>query len=564
MGFGEAAQVSHGPFLDRRAFSAALLAAGGCVGGGLKPGPKASLADAHTHMFNVADLPVEGFLRYVVARRYFAEPPSWLPALISLFTRLYKPAAITAQHELALITSGKSVPADWGPKRFAAETAAFIETGARSGPTVAGDSDRATRESFEALGRALSRLDASGIASRELSLSLDAGAMRRALARIASGTEYGDARSDEARTLLAAEAQGIGELVRLLAWGHLLLQSRSSHLASYIRDFGGRGRKPALVVALLVDYDAWLDDEPAPGSDQMAQISVMHALGHRAAAFRPAIQVATFAGYCPLRHALELARGVTTTFERLQAEWTAGRIAGFKLYPPMGYKASGNAMLADVEFDPRQPGRVTALDRWSDVGAGRELGSALDEALDLFLAWCGTESVPIVAHGGPGNGAGPRYGERADPAHWEAPAARHGLRLSIGHLVDEAKPFVNAVSAGRRPPEVWALHAPVRMLDLRLSGRGEVYGDLSYMPELAGDRALAREFFSALTTVFGPGDPALSRIVYATDWVMLGMEPRARRFADAVMRGMADAQWSDVQIENVMSANARRLIRRGP
>lgn len=139
--------------------------------------------------------------------------------------------------------------------------------------------------------------------------------------------------------------------------------------------------------------------------------------------------------------------------------------------------------------------------------------------------------------------------------------ARHRIRLSLAHLVNDGAPFIKAVAAGPPyPSDVWALHGSLRMLDRRSVDAPDVYGDLAYMPELIDDADLAKAFFEALAKAFGPGDPDLTRILYGTDWIMFGRERHDVRFLGAVEHGMRAAGYTATQIENVLVENGNRFL----
>ena len=302
---------------------------------------------------------------------------------------------------------------------------------------------------------------------------------------------------------------------------------------------------------------------------RFAHEALGHALRQRgvehrrvAVRYRGTLDIATFAGYCPLKNSIERLRGGTTTLDRLLGMHAQGKVAGFKLYPPMGFQATGNAGLAEAAFDPREKGRVTALDRWHSAGGKGKLGQALDASLEAFYAVCAARGIPLMAHAANSNGAGPNFGRRADHLFWKQVAARHPIRLSLGHLAGQVRPFCEAVAKGPPyPADDWALATSIELLDAGSKG-AEVYGDLAYMEELIDDPQLARDFFLALRTAYGKRDPDLTRILYGTDWIMLGIERHHERYLDQVIAGMQAANYSPVQQSNILGGNLRRFLRR--
>lgn len=497
------------------------------------------ITDAHLHLFNASDLPISGFIKNVYIPEHLPGWPRWADALIDLFTSLYKPLAITAEAELAGIGRRTSQD-DADPAGFGRRSAAFIRE--RSEGRAADD---ALADSYRAL-------------TAELRQSTDARETQAAAplsAALEAAAEDADAGRDPAAGPRVALDAAAASLRRLIGWGYLMTQSRARHLRDYRAKFGSADARPQTVFSLLVDYDLWLDDRPAARSDHLAQIAVQRALG--SASGHPE-KLRLFAGYCPLKHAIDRRRGGPTHFDRLMNLRRAGQITGFKIYPPMGFQPSGNTALADSAFKPYNS--RGGLAQWGEAGMG-PLGRALDDALQAFYRACVAARAPIVAHAGPGNGAGPSFGLRADPRLWEPVVRAHRVRLSLGHLVNDAEPFIAAVEG--KPPyrgDVWALHGSLRMLNRRSPDAPDVYGDLAYMPELTADPLLARNFFRALREAFGPGDPDLSRILFGSDWIMTGLEPGNRRFLEAVETGMGDAGYTPTQRANILIENAQRFV----
>lgn len=546
-------------FTRRSIIAGTMLTVGGCrrdVAAGFRPAPGA-VGDAHVHLFNASDLPVANFVRYVILPNRYGAMPGWADAVIDLFARFYKSLAISARAEMG--RAGGFVQGELDPEAFGARIAAFINAEIDAAGARADDADaRELARSYRELNAAVAA-DAAGAGA---GLVDPERASPSAFALVARKGEDGPvAPGEEAdrATPVAFGAAGLGDAVRMVSWGYELLRSREAHVRTYQKRFQAAGARPGRVINHLVDYDAWLDDGPASGSGMMDQIEVMARIAER---HRGTLDVATFAGYCPLKHALERLRPGSMTLDGLLELHRAGKVAGFKLYPPMGFRPTGNAALRDEEFDPREKGRTTALDRWRAAGGRKPLGEALDSSLEAFFATCAARGIPMMAHAANSNGAGPRFAGRADHRFWKQVAARHPIRLSLGHLADKVRPFIAA--AGGPPPypaDVWALATSIELLDARSKG-AEVYGDIGYMEELIDNPDLARDFFVALRAAYGRRDPDLTRILYGTDWIMLGIERHNERYLDHVVAGMRAAKYSAVQQSNILGNNLRRFLRR--
>lgn len=551
--------MSSGPGgVDRRSVLAVLGGLAACRGaypGTLGSPPVKPFADAHLHLFNAADLPVEGFLRYVSIPNLVGAPvPGWGAALLHLFATLYKPSALTAREERGRLRARAS--AGWSEAEFAARTAEAIERNVGRGVADTVATPGGLRASYRSLDETL--LQASAVpVSRNPDLA--AAERRRVLADIAAAAErIGDVAGDDPAAASGMGALGAGALFRLLGWAHLMVQSRERHLLTYLKRFTAPGHSARLLTNHLVDYDYWVDDAPAVGSSQQEQVACWRELARRAASLSWPVGIRTFLGYCPLRHAIEIEEGRPTTFAWIRQAVAAGEVAGIKLYPPMGFQPWGNTDLRDGQFAAGPPGRRNALVRWKAAGGQARLGLALDGALSQFYQWAADSQVPLMAHGGPGNAAGPGYGERANPKYWEEALKRFPLRLSIGHVINKVEDFINAREP--YPADVWALQATRRLLDP--TNNFAVWGDIAYSPELIDNGPLAESFFRRIAAVFGSADPGLTRFLFGTDWVMLGREAHDSRFLAAVIKGMEAAEYTAEQVDNMLYRNAERFLGR--
>lgn len=531
------------------------LLSSSCAPIAAKP-PAIGIGDAHVHLFNAADLAVTHFVQYVAIPARFPNAPNWGKAIIDLFATLLKELAPTAEREARSLRIGARLTGI-SPARFGFLVAQHIRqrTAPRPGALVDPEGSELI-ESYRELNRAISADSASPAGFLDPSQPNE-----NLIAEIARKAEDGRIAPGDVADQKAASGFGTADLAsaaRLLGWGYLMLLPRARHLTRYCSRFRTAKYTPSIVLNLLVDYDFWLNDGPSPGSDVFAQVDVMSRI---AALNRRNVDVRLFAGYCPLRHAIELRKGRPTTFDRLVALCREGKVHGFKIYPPMGFQPIGNEDLSDQNFDPKEKGRRTALDQWIAAGGERELGAALDGALHQFYRQCAAEGIPLMAHSARSNAAGPNYADRADHKFWAAVAGQYPIRLSLGHLVDNVEPFVRAVEKGPPyPTEIWSLASGTTLLDANSTG-AEVYGDIGYTQELLDDPKLASRYFAAIQKAFGPRDPDLTRILYGTDWIMLGIERHNERYLECVARGMQDAKLTTSQQQNILSNNIRRFLR---
>ncbi len=527
------------------------------------------IADAHTHLFNAADLPAGGFAARVVIPDLWPDMPPFVGAIADFFISVVKQLARPAADE-PVRDAGAAFADEVTPELFGWAVGARIETvelTARVDEAVGGEVNLLV--SYDALTRILAASIGQPLLypSRPFAPTLDqrsflAGQASKVFRAVAEWADEGVKRAG----LVASEIveAGFGDAVRLVGWGWLMCKLRQRHLDQYLRDYTSSAARPVLLINHLVDYDMWLDDGPRARSGHMDQI----AFWAKVAANRAGqVELTTFAGFCPLKHAVESAAGQPKTFPAIRKAYRDGQIAGVKVYPPMGFRAAENSKLDDADFTSTPGLGNSAVNAWRKVSADR-LGPALDKALADLFAWCRAEDVPIMAHAGPSNQAGKGFALRANPKWWERAGAAHpGLRLSLAHLVHDTDTFLKAVKkleAGKTldpdNPKYWAVTTSLRLLNPS-EGAGRVYGDLAYMPELVGNHQLAVSFFKALKATYGRADPTLSRILYGTDWIMFAKEPRDADFPKDLLLAMTDAGIGPEAIDNICWNNARRFLK---
>jgi hypothetical protein len=587
--------------------AAGVVMGAGAVGGCVTPpdegpvDPKlAPMADAHVHLFNAADLPAGKFVQYVVIPDRWPGHPPFVAAIADIVVNVLKRFVVPVRNERIRAVRADSLEPDVSPERFdqaVRDRIRQIEADERApgfleSPVGLLESYRELTEILAAdAGRPIQPTPetpvpgARGFAAARRDLAQRSAGVFAEAARKAHDPGPGGPGVVLEKNLEALPfAKAGGQAARLVGWAFLMMQSRQHHLAKYLADFTTAEATPRLIVHHLVDYDLWLGDGPIRRSGHLDQIEFWAGV---ATARAKRVELKTFAPFCPLKHAVETAERRPTTLARLQQAYDDGKVAGFKIYPPMGFRATNNIGIGpelarelgrpislNEEFMTR-PGEGqgrTAVNRWEHAAGKTPLAPALDISMAHFLAWARSRDVPLMAHAGPGNEAGKGFGRRANPKWWEAAAGPdRNLRLSIGHLVQSAEPFVKAVrdlQAGRPvdldDPNHWALDAPLRMMRPRDGQPSLVFGDLGYMPELTSDPALAVDFFKALKAAFGRHDPDLRQILYGTDWIMLAIEANDAAFPEELRKAMRDADIGAAAAENISWRNARRFLKLDP
>lgn len=614
------------PVISRR--EAIILCGGAFVGANLtsaahgQPSPW-RLTDAHVHLFNLSDLPAEGFFEHVILPNNFADSPGIWPAFLSLVRHL-KPQAVTvaAENDQGLRRLA-GIEKDISGARFGLLVAQYLGqlvAGSFRNPSFryatpvdspAVDSvtvDSTTAYSAELMARTINALNpnrrplmgrrfynrAPNAIEFDQRTTVDPGTIEAIVEDRVSdeAIALAEARLDAApdvRALFAgaqqpcaqepSEGPSAGKLAMLFSrikWVHLMMQSRQYHLARYLETIAEGGVRPGLISNLLVDYDRWLGDQPAPASGHRDQISLWTkiAAGHAAT-----IDIRTFAGFDPLKDAQQfiiegdaypqdsdLAFYARCWRNRSDPGPDRPAIHGFKLYPPMGFRPIGNT--PDMFPDPPQRAVRELREVWNRPPLnGYEVSAEIEKSLIRFYTLCDAERIPLLAHGAHSIEAGRCFGERAGPTHWLTVLRRFpNLRLCIGHFTGTAEFEIGMRhfdDLDRVPANVWSLRGMQELLQLNAQ-RSRVYCDISYMAEflVGGAReriARTTNFFHLLKRYCDRYDQGCRHFVFGSDWIMLGQQPKHDRYVEIIRAGMRGAGWPSDWQNNLLSENLHRF-----
>src|SRR5215472_13942064 len=350
------------------------------------------IIDAHCHVFNAADLPIEGFARKVIVPRSaqtsdlvarFADYPGALEALVHAIAVQVKRAAPDMQTEIDTIDEFERDP--------------------RRKPTSAWRQDR-DRQHLRSAFRLL-WFSPDVFSDRPLSLT-EGIALEVALEQIRLflyqqiHEEFGkpDLTAEDREALggltffqvdaIADELYSRDDLLgRYIQWALLYTRNRYE-LAEELDQLHGKvGQKSRIVLMTpaIVDFSKWLEDEDQLSIEE--QVDVMARIACR----RDGPRVHGFVGFDPLRQALydhhqrkptdkdpmAVVRRAIEVDRILDATSTktTGGFVGVKLYPPMGFRAINNKHLPDDRFN--EPAYL----RSPDMGLESEIGRKLDAAL---------------------------------------------------------------------------------------------------------------------------------------------------------------------------------------
>lgn len=485
--------------------------------------------DAHVHIFNGRDLPVNGFFTQVVLREPHA--PTDPSFLTNSFTRLVTGIALSgtpsAAAELASLRENGVVPQSFpniiaqDEARVAAALGDFAENAERTAP---GGLSGPTYDQ-----RLFDRL-ADEVGQSGLRASLQS---PRAQARALARGIYADEVEGRVRKYRHASP-----FVQTLRWAGLLTRDRADVLAELVRLYGEENGV-RIFSPSIVDFDKWLVTKDPGTSPIRDQIEVYAAL---ALGFTDAL-VLNFAPFCPLRAALEREDAGDADYDALANVKFAVEQRGFvgvKLYPPMGFQPIGNAALPE-DSNLRFP------------VAGR---GVLDDELDALYRWCLENEVPIKAHANKSVSAQPGSDAYASPSGWATVLKQDGLsdlRVNLAHFGG----FEESAADPSGSDTDWE-----GLFEGMIDTYDNIYCDLGYWTEVSDPNAEDRNRIIELFGQILERSPLLKRrIMYGSDWSMIGRvpgHPSYRANVQTVLK--SELGLTEPEVADIMGANAARYL----
>lgn len=518
-----------------------------------------AIGDAHVHLFNAADLPVSGFFKNVVIPNDLGQVPQIATAMLDIATRVLKFFSQTAQSELRTMRAAwASEVEDVSAEDFAARikllgeeamiARGFVKEAERDPVNELGDSYHALAGLLDEVRFGERAIPRDG-AVQEQRVGAVTTIDRAFLAKIA---REGAAAAPAGNLKRHASGFDPAFILSLIHWAFMMTQSRCGHMHRYLREMDSATTRTSELINLLVDYDAWLGDRPKKGSEAEHQVRFWT---HYARMAAPRITIHTFAGYDPLAHAEQIIDGRSGYWERLQSWALAApeadqKVAGFKLYPPMGFNVDTNGPLPDAE-------RAATLvrQRWQDDKRDlARFAAGLNEALDIFFAACARHRIPILAHGSDSQAAYPGAGAGASLEYWAARAARiapvpseNCLRAIIGHFsADEYS---------------WSVGMP-RLLALNAQRRARVCFDIAYCTELLTSEASALALLEHIGRICATQPDGDDWVVFGSDWIMLAQQPQRERYIEMIEKAIAQSTYwrAPGRREKLLGGNLRRFL----
>ncbi len=461
-----------------------------------------AIVDVHCHTFNADDLPVRGFIR----RLHLRNVPLGA-ALADLVDRLIQGTAPDHRSDLARLDT-LLAPSE------------MLETLDVAPPVLA-----EPPEAFEhEVDLALIELE-----GQDPDLMLRVGGAIADEEALAGATEGLESVSDLWRNAR-----------RAVRWVKLFGRSRLDLVADYVRTFDD---EVDLVTPLLVDLGTGLGDaaktsvrEQVVLFEKLSRASMLGVLpdGGRA-------HLHPFVGFDPIRE-LRARRtdDITTPLDEVRTAVLRYGFVGVKVYPPMGWRPSGN--------QPRP-------------GVGEADAGELDRIVDDLATWCEAEQVPITAHCADSNYADPLFEGFGRPDDWLPVLHRHpDLHVDLGH-------FGGAAANERDDGWPWTIARACEQLPGLFADVGN---------HRIHDRQLSEAYLGMIERMFGePATAAMAkRIMYGSDWFMLAIHPQHERFlsayrelfgrfgAERTARFLGANALSFLGFDDPSNKNAQRLLAR--
>ncbi|WP_170378653.1 amidohydrolase family protein [Ruegeria atlantica] len=534
--------------------------------------------DIHNHIFNATDVPIPGFVEQVLLRDPETPVPGG-PSVARSLVRLVVDIVLaargtpTASEELIetanlqrlpvrdggdmLIQDRRSVEAGLVALESRVDSAgrarqgAFITDGTLPVPTgdeilfslLATESDIPVNP----VGRAGNIRD-----------SARAGNQARQIADAIYADEA--FRDDPSFKSLSERKNPDLSLIQTLMWAGLLTRSRVDILGELIRLYAHQTAKADTNDPLgsngikvfspsLVDFTYWLQDGQVRDADRSGRdITDQIDLLSRMALLERGALILPFAPFCPLRAAFYRKNGNPNWLRTIQKSVDFQGFAGIKLYPPMGFLPLGN-----TRFDAPGSGKPRAL---QELGI---TGQEIDNELRALYDWCAAEDVPIKTHGNNSLGADACTGQNASAANWKPVLETKewsGLRLNIAHFggFDEER-FRTAPGC---PIQTQAYEWQAAAL---IAKYNNVYVDLGYWTDVTGsNRDQSQEIIDLLDNLLNRSENLKSRLMYGSDWTMLGRENQHAGYYNDVRKALKESVLEKSDQIAILGANALRYL----
>lgn len=455
--------------------------------------------DAHLHIFNGTDLQVAGFLKTSVSQEY--------PSVAGL---------------LQLIAD----PLQWFVWRVSPKASSELERLNRLASSKAGGKGFLSDEMASAL--AADRAETDAQYAQFLFEQFQRKDVRAALTELITGQKRagpGFLQRLEAPPRTPAEARalarGVDRSSGIPIFDYLsrYFSYRYANFFEAIEQFTcGNVRPIDTFVALMVDFDEPLapgTETKSPIHDQTDVISKICELSRG--------RLVALAPYCPFKDA----RRHGASLKNVTDAWKKPGFVGAKIYPPMGFKPFGN-------------------------------GPPLDDALTAFYHECIRQDAVVAAHAGPSLCINSGPCDTPGPAGWEA-ALDHVLSVEKAPLRANLGHYGGVLGATAQSAQ-W----PEKFLALMEKPSGaRVFADLGYASEILDRRNDPHAIKRLSDLLTSPRSVLRDRLLYGTDWLMLGLESHWRDYTprmETVIQGVEQKTGITRVAQRIFGGNARTWL----
>ena len=517
--------------------------AAGCVGDEEKIVRQRQLIDVHAHIFNASDLPVERFVRYCFLDLYpkqgqtealRIQDPDFVDGMMVLFTHvLGAERAPSAKAEMARLGGDEFAP-DYDEADLDTLIVQRVASFLDAAPMADGR---------ESLGNGIAKVQRAIIDAAETVPPVDVPTMP-------NGNELTAPQFRRPNLLRALRAYWSDTLPgRALRWFKLFKMYRYALVDKWIADHATGDISPVLMAPAMIDYSCWLQQKvTSPLADQAR---VMGMIGRR----QTKVAIHGYVAFDPLRHAY-FRRGIAEAeFDPLavaEEALTEHGYLGVKLYPPMGFKATGNS------------NKRTDYHQHIGQRLGDNIGTELDTSLEALYKLCERLSAPILAHATDSNESGPGYERRADPHFWRPVFKAHDkLHICLAHFGRFQARSADTTMSTPLPAASWEWNFGHFVRD---NPNAPVFADLSFWSEVVGGSADERSTLAATMRAYIEAfDSKVEHLMFGTDWVMVGIVRKYAKYDASIidfLRGPCGL--ADEAVERILIGNARRFMRLGP
>ncbi|MGF6513013.1 putative TIM-barrel fold metal-dependent hydrolase [Pseudomonas sp. BT76 TE3572] len=489
------------------------------------------LIDVHAHVFNASDLPTVRFIKIVFLKHYpkqaisvlNVDDPDAMDQLVQLFTYLVgSTRAPTAFEEVKVLDNEqKLVAANADPaendKAMIRALAVFTQD---QGVAVSGDGSSINLDKIKRAIREAGKSNQISVSSESLNEA-------------------------DAATVMASNAYYSFDLGLVLRWFGLFTRYRYSLAEQLARDHEKQGFTVSLICPALVDYDHWLGEyvKGKYASPLPDQVIAMGRISRR----KTGPTVHGYVGFDPLRQ-VAFDAGIFKDYNPLALVRKALREEGFlgvKLYPPMGFRAMGNA--DPCQTYPGEKSRVvkqllalapddtatTVQCKPRPLRGSQTLGRHLDSAMARLFDECVKEDGVVLAHTNDSNGSNVGFSHRADPYYWIEVFERWPtLHVALAHFGS-----FNAESAGKPLGASGAEASWEWTLGrfLKSNPNAPVFSDISYLVEIVGRNPSDQDKYDKVVRSWvSTFDPECRHLMFGTDWMMLGLDKSYEGYTEQI------------------------------